>query len=273
MKQASKIVVAILFAIAPALILNTTATQLSAQQVSEACGCGVAKCGGCLKGKLFPVKNLAASVKAKKPCACAECQGTPSVISESAVTHDVLISTEYLPAIEVAAPAPACGCGVKNCGCRLKRARRGAKVACPECDSDFCQLKVSKGKEEKKCFEVTQKEVCIPAVRLPWKKCCPLPKSKVRVVNVLKTKKYECPKCNYEWKVYEPEVPKAESSESSKSGLFGSSDSKDSDESAQVEEVDPVAPSAPKITVPEPPKASDLKLDSVPRPPVETEGA
>ena len=47
--------------------------------------------------------------------------------------------------------------------------------------------------------------MCIPAVRLPWKKCCPPKKSRIRTVNVLKTEKSKGEECEYKWSVHEPE--------------------------------------------------------------------
>jgi hypothetical protein len=41
---------------------------------------------------------------------------------------------------------------------------------------------------------------------LPWQKCCP-PTSRSRVVMELKTHKYKCPSCSYEWSEQAPECP------------------------------------------------------------------
>lgn len=267
MKPISKFFAAVVFSLSFVFIVGFTAPSTQAQ-VAHTCGCGSAKCGGCLKGKLFPVKKLAQGIKAKPACACESCQANPALAHS--VTSDVLISTEFLPEVSPEVFATPCGCGKKNCGCKLKRPLLKSKKSCPKCDCDFCELKVSKSKEEKTCFEVKQKEVCIPAVTLPWKKNCPPTRSKVRVVNVLSKKKYECPSCKYEWNVYEPEVPEIPKSETTGSSIFGSSESGSSKaDSAPIKEVDPVEPVAPKMNVPEPPDAKELKLDTVPRPPVE----
>lgn len=116
-------------------------------------------------------------------------------------------------------------CGNPNCGvqavaaapntcangqCRQRRCRTGRCCnKCPKCQQDFCQLEVKKGKEKRTCYKTEQKLICIPSIRLPWQKCQPTC-SKTKVVNVLKKHKYECPKCEYKWSVYEPEVPQPE---------------------------------------------------------------
>ena len=236
--------------------VQSTAT---AQHASQSCGCGSQTCGGCLKGKLFPAKKPI-SFKSQRKIDHGVSLAAPAV---SQATSDVLISQEYLP--HAAAATCGCGSGKPDCGCRKSRPKLAIpkRVECPDCDCDFCELKVSKTKEKKKCFEVKQKEVCIPAVRLPWKKNCPPAKSKVRVVNVLSTRSYECPKCKYEWTVHEPEAPqtKEDASSTASSPATSSSDAEDN----VVEEVDPVAPQAPKIN--EIPDVESLDLETVPEPP------
>lgn len=271
MTQISKLFVACCFVFTFSFAVQADAPKLEAQIVST-CGCGKSTCGGCLKGKLFPVKQLAEKIKPKKNCSCEACSAAaaqPVAAAQSVVTSDVLVSSEYVMG-EVAAPAvTACGCGDSGCrgGCRVKRARKVRAPltrSCPQCDCDFCELKVSKTKEKKKCFEVKQKEVCIPPVRLPWKKCCPPTKAKVRVVNVLKSKTYECPGCKYEWKVYEPEVPKAAADSSESSEGMAEATEEAPVEVAPIKEVEP---SAPKMNVPD---VEKLDLETVPQPPVET---
>jgi len=93
MTQISKLVVACCFAFTFGMIVHADAPQVQAQVVDQACGCGEAKCGGCLKGKLFPVKKLTQAIKPKKPCGCDACSAKAS---RPVVTSDVLISTEYL---------------------------------------------------------------------------------------------------------------------------------------------------------------------------------
>jgi hypothetical protein len=256
MNQISKLLTAACFILAASFLFQASPSVATAQVASHVCGCGSMKCKGCLKGKLFPIKRAAAPVRAKEDCGCAACKDTPVGVEQ--VTSDILISQEFLPEVSVVP----CACGKKKCGCRTSRPRpvRSKKVSCPDCDCDFCELKVSKTKEKKKCFVVKQKEVCVPAVRLPWKKCCPPTKSKVRVVNVLSTKSYECPSCKYEWNVFEPEVPKAAGSDDT------SSEATPSSEPTEIKEVEPVPPSAPKMDLPD---VEAMDLNSVPRPPVE----
>ncbi len=247
-------------ALSASFLFQTNPSIATAQIESRVCGCGSMKCKGCMKGKLFPIKKATSAVRAKKGCGCAACKEKPIAmerVTSEQVTSDILVSQEYLPEVS----AVPCACGKKKCGCRKNRPRpiRSKTVSCPECDCDFCELKVSKTKEKKKCFVVKQKEVCVPAVRLPWKKCCPPSKSKVRVVNVLSTKSYECPTCKYEWNVFEPEAPKSPNSEDA-SNTPGSSD-----ESAEIKEVEPVPPSAPKMELPD---VEAMDLNTVPRPPV-----
>ena len=106
------------------------------------------------------------------------------------------------------ASATSCGCstgGCKSGGCRSGCKSCFKKKACPQCDCQFCELDVKKGEVEKSSFKVEQKEVCVPAVRLPWKRNCPPTRSKVRTVNVLKKHKYKCPQCEYKWSVHGPE--------------------------------------------------------------------
>ena len=121
-------------------------------------------------------------------------------------------------------PAPmiqACDCNDNGCtGCRSKRKRVSCRckrlgcqgecvVATPKqpmfqsCEGDFCKLSVKHGKEKATCFKTEQVPVCIPAVRFPWQECCPPSKSRTRLVNKLKTEKYEVDSCSYKWSVEE----------------------------------------------------------------------
>ena len=134
-------------------------------------------------------------------------------------------------------PAPQCGCqaeaggdcGCQDCGCQDtviedcgcqectdhscrrcrsrscgQRRKSCGRKKCPECEN--CSLEVKESEVEKTCFQTEQKVVCIPKVRLPWQKCCP-PTSRSRVVTVLKTHKYKCPSCSYQWSEKVPECP------------------------------------------------------------------
>jgi hypothetical protein len=82
------------------------------------------------------------------------------------------------------------GCqGAQGCGCH---------VQCPECQH-YCKLSIDKEKVEKYCWEVECKPICIPRVHFPWECGCPPKCAKVKHVNVLKKKTYECEKCQYTW--------------------------------------------------------------------------
>lgn len=179
----------------------------------------------------------------------------------------------YSAPVHVASATP-CGCSTGGCktgGCKSRGCRSGCtsclKKSSPQCDCQFCELDVKKGEVEKTGFKVEQKEVCVPAVRLPWKKNCPPTRSKVRTVNVLKKEKYKSPKCEYKWSVHEPED-------------FEESEAGEKKEAAQKK---PAAPNEAALT-PEEIKDFDLApgekiisvfsdpseaLGDVPRPPVE----
>ena len=141
---------------------------------AQVCGCGKPACGGCLAG----LRNRRASA------------GT--VYN----ADDPIINTVYGPEVEIAGPAVQ---GCQSCqSCQTCEPK-------PQCDCQYCELKTKKVEEDKTCFKVEQKEVCVPAVRLPWKKCCPPKRSRVRTVNVLKKDKYKSETCEYKWSVHEPE--------------------------------------------------------------------
>ncbi|MDG2220384.1 MAG: hypothetical protein P8L85_03335 [Rubripirellula sp.] len=89
----------------------------------------------------------------------------------------------------------------------------GCCKRCPACDY-CCNLDAQEVDEEKTCFEVESKEICIPRVVFPWQKktcrscdscsglgcnACVHNGAKVRRICVLKTRKYACPKCKYTW--------------------------------------------------------------------------
>jgi hypothetical protein len=113
------------------------------------------------------------------------------------------------PAWVAAAPQQGCDCSNQSCTtCR----QSGGCVHCPECSESFvpppqeyCELEISEGKESKTCFEIDYKTICIPKVVPPWRQCCEPICAEARSVKVLKTKKYECPVCNYKWTVKKPE--------------------------------------------------------------------
>ena len=84
---------------------------------------------------------------------------------------------------------------------------------CPACDH-VCKLDAEQVEEEKSCFEVESKVICIPRVVFPWqkKKCnacdacdgqgcnnCVHNGARTRKICVLVTDKYKCPSCQYTW--------------------------------------------------------------------------
>lgn len=89
-------------------------------------------------------------------------------------------------------------------------------TCCPVCDH-VCNLDAEQIEEEKTCFKVESKAICIPRVVFPWQRskkaacascdacdgqgctACVHNGARVRKVCVLKTEKYKCPACKYTW--------------------------------------------------------------------------
>ena len=76
-----------------------------------------------------------------------------------------------------------------------------ADDCCPSCGVKICKPSIEKTKEKKSCYEIEQKDVCIPLVNLPWKKCSTPRCGQVRTVNVLKKVDKECESCGYKWEI------------------------------------------------------------------------
>ena len=90
--------------------------------------------------------------------------------------------------------------------------------ACPSC-KHICTFESEVVDAERECFETEEKVICIPRVVFPWQKksqssCCDCSDqpcscthngAKTRKICVLKTKKYECPECEYTWTAKEKE--------------------------------------------------------------------
>ena len=89
----------------------------------------------------------------------------------------------------------------------------GCCARCPACDY-VCKLDAEKGEEDRICFDIETKVVCIPRVVFPWQKrdctscsscdgngcsVCVNNGATARKVCVLKPSSYQCPKCNYSW--------------------------------------------------------------------------
>ena len=111
--------------------------------------------------------------------------------------------------------------------CRTCQKCQTCKPA-PTAPCQYCTLESKKVKEDKTRFQVEQKEVCVPAVRLPWMKCNPPKRSRVRTVNVLKKEKYKGETCEYKWSVHEPEDFDNSPEPTPASGGSGSKSSDDS---------------------------------------------
>jgi len=122
---------------------------------AQVCGCGNASCGGCLAG----LRSRRAGAE----------------VAYSA--DDPIVSTVYGEPVEVAGPVVG-GCQ----SCRTCQKCQTCKPA-PTAPCQYCTLESKKVKVDKTRFQVEQKEVCVPAVRLPWMKCNPPKRSRVRTVN------------------------------------------------------------------------------------------
>jgi hypothetical protein len=140
------------------------------------------------------------------PAASAQGSDTKSIYN----AEDPIISTVYGEAVEMSQPVVH---GCQACRSSPEVVVHGCQ-SCQTCEAALpepqkvclhCELKTKKVEVDKTRFKIEQKEVCVPAVRLPWKKCCPPKKSRVRTVNVLKKEKYKGEKCEYKWSVHEPE--------------------------------------------------------------------
>ena len=78
---------------------------------------------------------------------------------------------------------------------------KAVSLSCHSCGQKVCCPEVKPAKETRQCWEVEQKEVCIPAVRFPWMDCGQFRCGRVRKVNVLVEKDYEVDVCDYQWKI------------------------------------------------------------------------
>jgi hypothetical protein len=73
---------------------------------------------------------------------------------------------------------------------------------CANCGHKVCVAVPAPIKTKQHCFEVTCKDVCIPAVKGPRVPCCEPPAcGRVRTVKVLKKIEYECEHCGYKWHI------------------------------------------------------------------------
>lgn len=132
---------------------------------------------------------------------------SPGLVVEGEITPAPVAGEIVL--IDEAACCDNCGDTCPTRGCRICRRKPGGHLGglrhrCPRCRADgVCVLSSKDAKEEKTCYRVESKTICIPAIRLPWQKCdtkC----GRAITVQVLKKEKYECPTCEYEWTVVQP---------------------------------------------------------------------
>lgn len=77
---------------------------------------------------------------------------------------------------------------------------------CPNCKA-YCKFEMVDGKEEKSCWCVERKAICIPRITFPWQKCCEPKCGRVKWVKVLKEMTYECDRCQCKWTVVEEPCP------------------------------------------------------------------
>lgn len=76
----------------------------------------------------------------------------------------------------------------------------GCNAKCPSC-RHICRAYPVTNKIKKSYFEVSCKQICIPAITFPWQKCCEPRCGKVITVKTLKKVSYSCERCGYKWKI------------------------------------------------------------------------
>ena len=239
MNKGMKIFVALLGVVAAGGVADLSTNAVLSTSVAQQCGCGNPSCGGCLKG----LRNRRSS---------GAVTGHETITGRETITNDVVVSTVYGPPIEQTAGCQSCQAAAAPC-------QTCQAAAEPECL--YCELKTKRVDEEKTGFKVEQKEVCVPAVRLPWMKCCPPKKSRVRTVNVLKKEKYKAKTCEYKWSVHEPE----DFDDAQKPTLAESTESAASASTQADAYPDPAADAGSSSKLSDPAEA----LKDVPRPPLE----
>lgn len=100
-------------------------------------------------------------------------------------------------------------------GCETRVPLTGETV-CDMCGDKVCVTYAEPGTVEKHCWQVECEEVCIPAIRWPWRcwgdkdrcdsgecvaGCAPTACGRVRVVHRLRKETYECDVCKYEHRI------------------------------------------------------------------------
>jgi len=87
--------------------------------------------------------------------------------------------------------------------CYTSNSWAGGCLACQQesCDKT-CSPEWVTEKISKSCFYTERKEICIPAVRFPWDKCCTPKCGKVITIKLLKKRKYKCEQCKVKWNIF-----------------------------------------------------------------------
>ena len=141
---------------------------------------------------------------------------TMKTLTTCIITAAILLAADVSLWTPTAVAAPQAGGSCRKHACRCGKCNLcRSKTTCPQCNEcfcppeEYCELEVSTEMEERTCFELDYKTICIPKIVPPWKNrgCCPPQCAKTRSVKILKTKTYECPVCKYEWQVRKPELP------------------------------------------------------------------
>ena len=159
----------------------------------------------------------------------------------------------------------------RRCGC-------GKLFSCcsdaGKCEGDICKLELDKTEVTKKQFKTQQVSVCIPPVRLPWKKSCPPGVSKTRLVNKLSTEKVKVANCGYKWTLVEPEEPSeagtptpAEPQFYESTPVYDSFLPAESDRSSLAPRISTPEVSSPDVSVPEVSKPK-VSIPEIPTPKV-----
>ena len=75
-------------------------------------------------------------------------------------------------------------------------------VTCPQC-RHRCELEIKQTTDKHTTYDIECETICIPRVRFPWTRCCEPYQATQRTVQRLKTRTYECPRCEYKWRAVE----------------------------------------------------------------------
>lgn len=76
----------------------------------------------------------------------------------------------------------------------------GCLARCPSCQHTCRAVPVTYN-IKKSAYEISYKQICIPAITFPWQKCCEPRCGKVITVKKLHKVSYECERCGCKWKI------------------------------------------------------------------------